>query len=144
MTKICSGCKVEKPVEDFYKSGSSKDNLYYRCKLCMKNRFLSDDAKENKKEYNRKRSRKNRTGFTQEEFNQKLIEQDYKCAICGTDKPSSINWHADHCHNTKQKRGILCQKCNMGLGLFKDNTEALERAIMYLNQYNSINNEVTL
>ena len=121
-----------------------KDGINTKCRACDKVRYLSEKATEKKKQYNRARGRKDRTGFSVEEFNKKLEEQNYKCAICQTDTPSSINWHADHNHNTKQKRGILCQKCNMGLGLFKDNVEALERAVMYLNHYNSINSEVTL
>jgi len=141
--KRCYACKVEKTFDNFCSNKASKDGINGICKYCQSNRNLSETAKQNKKEYNKQRSRKLYSGFTQEEFENKLKEQNYRCAICKTDTPSSINWHADHCHDTKQKRGVLCQKCNMGLGLFKDNVEALERAIMYLNKYNSINNEVT-
>jgi hypothetical protein len=38
----------------------------------------------------------------------------------------------DHCHNTGKIRGILCTKCNTGLGSFKDNIELLMNAIKYL------------
>ena len=141
--KRCYACRNEQSIENFSKNKSSKDGFSNLCKDCARNRNLSEFAKENKKEYNRNRSRRTGSGFTQEEFENKLKEQDYKCAICGTDTPSSVNWHADHCHDTKQKRGILCSKCNMGLGLFKDNIKSLEGAIMYLNHYNSINSEVT-
>ena len=143
MIKKCYACKVEKTFENFCKNKASKDGINGICKFCQGNRNLSEIAKENKKEYNRQRSRKNYSGFTQEEFEETLKEQNNRCAICMTDTPSSVNWHADHCHDTKQKRGILCQKCNMALGLFKDNIQALERAVMYLNKYNSINEEVT-
>lgn len=140
ISRKCYTCKEEKPLEEFYRSKNEKYGRHGRCTTCVKTRYLSDSAKESKKAYNRARSRKSGTGFTPEEFEQKLEEQNNRCAICGTDKPTSINWHADHCHETKTKRGVLCQKCNMGIGLFNDNTELMEKAIMYLNQYKT--NEV--
>jgi len=142
MIRKCGTCKKEKPLEEFYKSKNEKYGRHGRCIACVKVRYLSDAAKESKKIYNRARNRKYSTGFTQEDFEKKLEEQNNRCAICGTDKPTSINWHADHCHKTKTKRGVLCQKCNMGIGLFNDNTELMEKAIMYLNQYKT--NEVVL
>ena len=39
MTKICSKCKLEKDLEDFYKD-SSKSNRRYMCKSCDKDRIL--------------------------------------------------------------------------------------------------------
>ena len=40
----------------------------------------------------------------------------------------------DHCHKSGQIRGLLCNACNKGLGLFKDSPIILEKAIKYLNQ----------
>ena len=140
MTIRCYTCKAEKPLEEFYRSRNAKYGRHGRCIICTKAVVLSDNAKESKNAYNRAKSRKRTTGFTQEEFKQKLEEQGGVCAICGINKPTSISWHADHCHKTKTKRGVLCQKCNMGIGLLNDNTELMEKAIMYLNQYKT--NEV--
>lgn len=39
----------------------------------------------------------------------------------------------DHDHNTGLFRGLICNGCNKGLGLFKDNTDILEKAKEYLN-----------
>ena len=141
MMKKCSTCKIEKPLEEFYRSKNETYGRHGRCIACSKAVVLSDDAREFKNAYNRAKSRKYTTGFTQEEFEQKLKEQGGVCAICGASKPSSKSLHADHCHETKMKRGVLCQKCNMAIGLFSDNTELMEKAIMYLNQYKT--NEVT-
>lgn len=135
MTRKCWTCKKEKPLEDYYRSKNEKYGRHGRCIECVKSRILSDPAKETKNLYNREKGRARRTGFTPEDFSKKLKEQDNKCAICGIDKPMSVNWHADHCHKTKTKRGILCQKCNMGIGLFNDDIETMEKAIIYLNKY---------
>ncbi|MEU7934145.1 endonuclease domain-containing protein [Micromonospora echinofusca] len=38
----------------------------------------------------------------------------------------------DHCHNSRQVRGLLCGECKIGLGAFKDSPEALMAAARYL------------
>lgn len=50
------------------------------------------------------------------------------CVICGSTRRLCI----DHDHATKKIRGILCTKCNAGLGMFDDNAVRLESAIRYL------------
>ena len=50
------------------------------------------------------------------------------CMICGSTHKLCI----DHCHTTLNVRGILCSKCNTGLGMFNDNVDALVNAIKYL------------
>jgi hypothetical protein len=52
------------------------------------------------------------------------------CAICG--KKENKKLAIDHCHTTNKLRGLLCSKCNRGLGYFDDKIELLEKAIKYL------------
>lgn len=60
-----------------------------------------------------------------------LARQNNKCAICGlVDVDIALN--VDHCHKRNKVRGFLCRKCNVGLGLFKDDVDLLKRAILYL------------
>lgn len=40
--------------------------------------------------------------------------------------------HIDHDHSTGAVRGILCRRCNVGLGLFRDNPALLVAAAKYL------------
>jgi phage-related minor tail protein len=74
------------------------------------------------------------SGFTVELKKRALAIQGQKCAVCDADfnalEPKHI--HADHCHTTKQPRGVLCSACNLGLGKFKDDIDRLQRAIAYL------------
>ena len=72
--------------------------------------------------------------ITLDEYNNLLIKQNNSCAICGRADPTGYNWHVDHDHTTGKVRGLLCSKCNQGLGLFDENTNSLNRAIKYLNE----------
>lgn len=58
--------------------------------------------------------------------------QQAKCAICDTKPDKYPGLVVDHCHTTGKVRGLLCTKCNLGLGHFKDNKEALAKAALYL------------
>ena len=71
-------------------------------------------------------------GITQEVADQTLVAQNGRCAICRHTLDASNPPKIDHCHATGVFRGILCQRCNAGLGLFHDKVEWLERAIAYL------------
>lgn len=61
-----------------------------------------------------------------------LIAQDNKCAICGVPAVDKHTRYVDHDHTTNKVRGILCRRCNMGLGHIKDSLSYLQRAKAYL------------
>ncbi len=62
-----------------------------------------------------------------------LIEQDHKCLICEVSVEEFPQILAvDHDHATGEVRGLLCNKCNRGIGLLGDSTQNLKRAIEYL------------
>lgn len=79
----------------------------------------------------RKALLKHRYGMAPEEFDSLLVQQNGECAVCRSPDPGA-SWHIDHCHETEVVRGILCQRCNMALGLFADDPIILEQAIKYL------------
>jgi hypothetical protein len=101
-------------------------------------RGLEYNRQYSKKPENKIRARNNsliwRYGITQQDYENMIVEQNSKCAICGTDNPRSKDnlWHIDHCHKTKKVRGLLCQNCNTGLGKFKDDLIILQKAVEYL------------
>ena len=69
--------------------------------------------------------------ITHEDYLVLLANQGGVCAIC---KQEELSRHlaVDHCHTTGQVRGLLCTKCNNGLGNFNDSPELLQQAIGYL------------
>ena len=82
-------------------------------------------------------------------YKQLWIDQDYKCAICGTDgnyRASASNCVplvVDHCHISGNVRGLLCHTCNSALGQFKDSKELLAKAMIYLQAPIIVNKETT-
>ena len=75
------------------------------------------------------------------EFDAQLTIQNGMCAICGTTKPDgSQGWCADHNHETRAFRGVLCFKCNAGLGHFNDSVELVGIALHYLQSYQEVPN----
>jgi hypothetical protein len=88
-------------------------------------------------EYERSRRRshlKRKYGLTPEQFDALLAAQGGVCGIC-RGPPTDVRGfrpHIDHCHRTGRVRGLLCSRCNHGLGAFGDDPERLRRAIVYL------------
>ena len=138
--KKCTTCKEMKTYEFFYKDKKTPTGFGYECKPCKRSsrqKWIknSPEKYQKQKEKSREINRFKGTGFTKEDFEAKLKEQDYKCGVCGTDDPGKTNWHADHCHVTGNKRGVLCMPCNTALGFLNDNIDTLASAIKYLNHY---------
>jgi hypothetical protein len=78
-------------------------------------------------------------GITAEDYYNMLAAQNNKCAVCESEevnssRVSSGKLFIDHCHTTGKVRGLLCSKCNHGIGLLNDDTALLQKAIEYLNQ----------
>ena len=72
-------------------------------------------------------------GITLDEYNEMFAEQNGCCAVCEKHQIEfKDSLSVDHCHETGDVRGLLCFKCNTGIGKLGDNIEGLERALKYL------------
>lgn len=58
------------------------------------------------------------------------------CPICRNDVDSSTgrHRHGDHDHDTGAFRAVICQPCNLGLGLLKHDSRRLRSAADYLSR----------
>jgi hypothetical protein len=74
------------------------------------------------------------TGVTQEQYDGAYLKQKGVCAICSSECSRGYKLAADHCHTTGLFRGLLCSKCNTGIGLFKDDAVLVEKALNYLKE----------
>lgn len=73
-------------------------------------------------------------GLSPGNYSDMLEAQEYVCAICqGIDENKFLA--VDHCHETGKVRGLLCLKCNTGLGYFRDNVYSLKKAAKYLEKF---------
>lgn len=61
-----------------------------------------------------------------------LSKQNGVCAICKTNPYPDKKFCVDHDHNTGVVRGLLCDLCNRGIGLMRDDVVILASAIDYL------------
>lgn len=105
--------------------------------------MTTDERREVRRIRERDRVRRARYGLEPEDVERMLHEQG-GCAVCHTWDSGCQDWAVDHDHACcpyskravptcgKCVRGILCQKCNMGLGLLQDSAELLKSAIIYL------------
>jgi Autographiviridae endonuclease VII len=105
-------------------AGGSKKPYCKECRNAYERKNY-DPAKD------RKRHMKYWYGLSNKEYNQILIEQDYKCQICEVDLHSQKKINVDHNHDTGQIRSILCVRCNLSIGLIEDK-EWIEKALEYL------------
>lgn len=110
--KICPKCKEVRPAEEFNKNKSIKGGLATYCRSCAK--AVSDS---------------HRIGMEMEEFVELKDRQLGLCAIC---REPSEKLFVDHDHSDDMVRGLLCPRCNTGLGFFLDHIGILEMAIEYL------------
>ena len=86
-------------------------------------------------EHIKKQQLKKRHGITLEQFNQMLVAQDGKCAICHMGFKDNKDTCVDHNHKTGQIRQLLCFNCNVGIGKFDDSVRLLQNAVDYLEKW---------
>jgi len=119
--KKCFGCERILDIQNFGKHSKCKDGYNPRCIECARDKQL-------KLSY----------GISLKDYNSILDSQEYKCKICGKKREEfeivGKKLFVDHCHKTGKVRGILCTKCNTGIGMFDDSIENLEAAISYLKE----------
>ncbi len=163
-TKRCSKCGETKPVAEFHKQKTSSDGLRSQCKACRRayalqynaahkdarnaaSRRYHQEHKERERVRNaayharpdvktRKRERDlGRYGVTLAEYDAMLEAQGGACAICGkAPGEEGRRLAVDHDHETGEVRGLLCGKCNQGIGCLQDSAELARRAMMYLQE----------
>lgn len=149
-TKECRRCHVVKPLPDFYAHRTTMDGRANYCKECAK--ALSAEQRKRQDpdrrraaarawhEGNRDRARELARGWklglyglTVDDYMALHDRQGGRCLICGSDGEDTARPLAvDHCHETNQVRGLLCNKCNSMLGFACDDPERLIAGAEYL------------
>ena len=127
LTKICTKCKVDKPLsaEYFPLHNKTKSGFDSWCKTC-------------RAMYRSETRRGTYRAMISDELLKDIVETVTECVICGSTEKLVV----DHCHTTNQVRGMLCNHCNRGLGHFRDDPALLEFARIYLLSYSNTTFEV--
>lgn len=160
MKKNCTVCKLNKSTKEFCFDKRMKLKLSSKCKACnylklkewrAKNRLKVNESNKAYKKRHPEQTRQHRLkhskiyykktgwkkrilkryGISYTTFESMKLEQKNKCAICDKEE---VELHIDHCHKTGKIRGLLCQKCNTGIGLLGDDLLILNKAVKYLNE----------
>lgn len=108
------------------------------CKVCSNKsqKALYKKRKTNDIEGFRKKTRAQtlwkKYKLTEEVFDTINEYQGGVCAICGKAELFHGNLVVDHCHKTGEVRGLLCVKCNAGIGQLGDDPIIVDKALDYL------------
>lgn len=154
--KFCIDCNVPLPYTGKYRGKRCRDCATIADKESSNNWYRNLDPerkakrRERSTEYARNWRIKNpdrymdrvlrrEFGITFSDFKETYDKQNGKCAICLEKLPDDFmrsksrkGVHIDHDHVTDVVRGILCFRCNIGLGSFRDSPEFLRSAALYL------------
>ena len=153
-TKLCPRCGESKPLTDFGRSSGRRGGGWISyCRPCYnayqreKRMQLTEAQREARaawfREYRQRRpdihramELRKRFGIEPAQYEALLEQQRGGCAICAAE-PTAEKWgvlHVDHCHSTGLIRGLLCARCNVGLGQFNDSPDRLRAAADYLDR----------
>ena len=155
MLKSCYKCHKKKDRSSFYKSRARPDGLDEYCKVCRRKvnsaYKRTDKGRETHNRLSRERYRRRRDqiilqnnnggrerlyGIDQEDYEFLLACQGGVCAICKkpTTRKDTDRLCIDHNHKTGKVRGLLCHRCNTGIGMLQDDPKLLLKAITYLQE----------
>ena len=140
----CAKCETEKAATDFFIQADRKSGISRLCVECARekdrNRYRSDLQK--RREQAKWGAVKKKFGLTREQWMEKYKSQNGLCSICSevmanhpTLRREKRGACVDHNHRNGKVRDLLCNRCNQGLGLFRDNAVFLESAAAYLRRH---------
>ena len=155
--KSCTKCQKQLPITQFYRKGNRHTSLCRDCwsahyrkwktenkaSVMIARKVYYEKNKEDSLRYSRKRYAENPLrskdmrlrrifGITLSQYEDMFRLQNGGCAICHKQNLNGRRLAVDHNHATGTVRGLLCHKCNVGLGHFFDNAEAIRAAADYL------------
>jgi len=130
-TKICTKCKQDLPLSNFSqiegKTGLRPRPECFPCAAQRSEKWRKQNPK--RKLYNYLRAME-----LEDEVDEiyELMCIQKQCTICHKQERNGYDLSVDHDHVTGKFRGLLCSKCNRGIGLFEDNIDNLFNAIEYI------------
>jgi hypothetical protein len=146
--KACSKCGESWPLEHFRVfQRQGRPCRHSHCRACQNARLREYRRRHPEREAARSKAYRQRNpdkvrarniakrgGATLEDYDAMFAQQGGVCAICKQPPLDGKHLSVDHCHATGAIRGLLCGKCNSGLGMFADEPGRLIAAVNYLKE----------
>ena len=138
--KKCIHCKESKQLSEFTWRKDRKQWLTSCIPCTTEMKKESEKALRSNPQWKqalRDRRIKNTYGLTPDTYNVMYAQQLGCCDICGSEEKdvTGARLHIDHDHDTGEVRGLLCSNCNRGLGMLKDSSEIINKAVAYLKHH---------
>lgn len=158
--KRCKKCGERKPKTEFYAAKGTVDGLRGDCKACFAARAkkwyaenrqtviarakkwqlenperhaaTQQAVRVRRRDVARDAYLRRTFGLGTDEYEAMLADQGGRCLICGRPPRKGSSLHVDHDHETGEVRGLLCFRCNGGLGQFGEDIDRLALAVDYL------------
>lgn len=138
--RSCTTCGKTKKAVHFGLSRSALGGISLYCLDCSRTR----DRGRYEKNRDARRTQakwgvlKMERGMSRDEFIALFESQGGSCAICSGELSFALDTEpkkracVDHCHRSGKVRGILCVRCNQGIGLLQDSSLIASSAARYL------------
>lgn len=136
MDNKCTCCGESKPRSDFHKRKNRPKGIHSICKDCRRSKDRENWVPRKQTEYKLKVN----YGLSLEDYADMYALQKGRCAICFQEETARSNagyvknLAVDHCHTTGKVRGLLCNRCNVGIGYLDDDIVKMYNAIKYLKE----------
>lgn len=153
---LCTGCKTAYPISHYSKNKGKPKGINQYCRSCQstKNKeyqrrlkkgellhtkcFYKKGTKEHN-DHTKNQCLRYAYNITLDKYNTLFAEQLGCCAICGIHQSKlTKSLGVDHNHTTGRVRGLLCTKCNTGIGHLNENIDILNKSIDYLRLHDII------
>lgn len=140
-TRQCTKCDQWKPWGDFATNGG-KPYPHSRCHSCAIEMHRVKRRK-NPTLYalnQRRADLKTKYNLTLEQYEEMLQSQGLACKICKSKRSGRKSgvFLVDHNHTNGKVRGLLCARCNVGLGTFDEDTARFRLAACYIEKDGNI------
>jgi Recombination endonuclease VII len=136
--KVCDSCRSAQSSAKYH------SDPVYRARLKQNQRRSQNKHREKIREKDRNRLLVWKYGITLAQKNKLLELQGGRCAVCRSSNPGARGWQTDHDQKYENEtgkvkvRGIICQPCNLTLGVAKEDHDRLNQCRRFIRFHNRL------
>lgn len=113
----------------------SKEKPEERQKTLVRQKTYREQNKSLLAEKRRDKRLQSKYNMSTDDYGALSEQQNDCCLICGLHSNDCGKLVVDHNHLTGKVRGLLCDRCNLGMGCLRDDKRLLQNAVKYLEQF---------